>query len=72
MNISQNSVILIRVVNGIGIDKMANGYLLDGTPVNRKCYNGRLCYQHGTKRVGYASLKRSAAVSITIDISCPF
>ena len=72
MNISQNSVILIRVVNGIGIDKYANGYLLDGTPVNRKCYNGRLCYQHRTKRVGYNTLKNSQPVNIKIGNDFPF
>lgn len=63
----QDSVILIRVVNGIGIDKKANGYLLDGTHVKRKVYNGRLCYQNGKKRVGYKKLSESIPVKIELN-----
>jgi len=73
LKMKQDSVILIRVVNGIGIDKKANGYLLDGTPVKRKVYNGRLCYQNGKIRVGYKTLSESIPVKIELNnFECPF
>lgn len=65
-------VILIRAVNGIGIDSKLNGFTLDGKPVNRKVYNGRLCYQKGKQRIGYATLKNSPPVKMIIDNSTPF
>ena len=67
-----DDVILIRIVKGIGIDKHANGYLLDGTPVKRRFYNGRICYQHGRTRVGYLALAKSKPVKIEIKNECPF
>jgi len=65
-------VILIRAVNGIGIDCKLNGFTLDGKPVKRKVYNGRLCYQKGKQRIGYATLKNSPPVEIIIDTQLPF
>lgn len=61
-----DSVILVRVVKGIGIDNKANGYLLDGTPIAKRVYNGRLCYQHDKLRVGYKTLAKSPAVKIEL------
>ena len=72
MKINSDSVILVRFVNGIGIDKFANGYLIDGTPVKRKVYNGRLCYVNGERRIGFKTLKDSHTVNIVIDNDCPF
>lgn len=69
---SSNSVILVRVYNGIGIDAKANGYLLDGTPVKRRVYNGRLCYQHNNIRLGYNTLRNAKPVEIVIDNPLPF
>lgn len=68
----QENIILIRAVNGIGIDEKLNGYTLDGKPVKRKVYNGRLCYQLGKQRIGYNTLKNSPPVKIIIDNSTPF
>lgn len=72
MAISNNTVILIRVYKGIGIDKQANGYTLTGVPVKRSCYNGRLCYNYNGKRVGYNTLKSQPPVKLVIANICPF
>lgn len=67
-----NSVIIVRVVGEIGIDKYANGYTLDGKPIKRSFYNGRLCYNYKGVRVGYATLKKSQQVRIEIKNNYPF
>lgn len=67
-----DSVILVRVVGEIGIDKYANGYTLDGKPIKRAFYNGRLCYNYKGVRVGYSTLKKSEPVKIEIKQDCPF
>jgi hypothetical protein len=68
----KNKTVIIRLVDGIGIDKFANGYLIDGTPVKRKFYNGRLCYVHKNKRVGYKTLKNSPPIKLIIEETLPF
>lgn len=65
-------IVIVRFVNGIGIDKKLNGYTMDGKTVKKKVYGGCLCYQDGKKRVYYSQLKRSNPVNIVIDNSCPF
>lgn len=67
-----DSVILVRVVGEIGIDRYANGYTLNGKPIKRSFYNGRLCYNYKGVRVGYATLKKSKPVRIEIKQDCPF
>ena len=68
----QESIILVRVFGGIGIDNKLNGFTLDGVPVKRRFYNGRLCYLHNGKVIGLNTLKNSQPVKHIIDTSCPF
>lgn len=68
----KRQTVIIRLVDGIGIDKFAKGYLVDGTPVKRKFYNGRLCYVHKNKRVGYKTLKNSTPIKLIIEEDLPF
>jgi hypothetical protein len=69
---NNTNIVLIRVARGMGIDRHANGYALDGTPLPRKVYNGRLCYIHNGKRIGYATLAATPPVKLLIDNSIPF
>jgi len=66
------SIILVRVKNGIGIDQHANAYTLDGKPIKKRFYNGRLCYQHNGTRLGYKTLAQTKPVCIKLDFSLPF
>ena len=64
-------IMLIRIHNGIGIDKYGNGYLIDGTPVKRRFYSS-LCYVHKKLRVGYKTLSNSKPVNFLIIYNLPF
>lgn len=66
------SIILVRVVNGIGIDKFGNGFTIDGKPLKRKFYNGRICFRHNGKITGYRTLAKSEPCNYVIDFSLPF
>lgn len=74
MIVNNKPVILIRVLNGIGIDNKGRGYLLDGTPVKRSYYGGRICYRINKTVVGYRSLANSPAVKLEVNKldGCPF
>jgi len=69
---NQNSIILIRVYKGIGIDKQAHGYTLTGKPVQRKFYNGRLCYIHEGKTIGYKTISTQPKTNFEIKNNRPF
>lgn len=68
----QESIILVRVVNDVGIDNKLNGFTLDGKPLKRRFYNGRICYLHNGKVIGLNALKNSKPTNHKIDTSCPF
>jgi hypothetical protein len=74
MIMNNNPVILVRVLKGIGIDTKGRGYLLDGTPVKRSFYGGRICYRINKTVVGYRSLANSNPVKIEVNKinDCPF
>jgi hypothetical protein len=69
---NEKTIILIRVKNGIGIDSKANGYTIEGNPIKRKFYNGRICYVHKSKIIGYRALAKSEPVRFEIKNDCPF
>jgi len=68
----EQPIILVRVTDGVGIDRKLNGYALDGTPLKRRCYNGRICYLYGSKLIGLNTLRNSAPVEIKLENECPF
>ena len=67
-----NTVIIIRQANGVGIDKFLNGYdMTDFKLLKRKVYNGRLCYILNGKPIGYSTIKKNKCF-IEITNNCPF
>lgn len=71
-NTKDETIILIRIVNGIGIDKFGNGFTIEGKPLKRKFYNGRICFRHNGKVTGYRTLAKSQPVRIEIKNDLPF
>ena len=69
----KNSIItIIRQANGVGIDKMLNGYDMENMKLlKRKVYNWRLCYILNGKPIGYSTIKKNRC-NITITDTCPF
>lgn len=66
------SVILVRSLNGVGIDRFGNGFTMDGVPLKKQYYGNRICFRLRKKVVGYRSLANSKPVRIEIKNDCPF
>lgn len=73
MKLKDNTITIIRQYNGMGIDKYLNGYNLETVkPVQKKFYNGRLCYVHNGKVIGLATIKNQPKCRIELKQYCPF
>lgn len=72
MKTKDKPIILIRSINGIGIDKFGNGFTLSGTPLKKHYYNNRICFRNEGKLTGYRTLANSKPVYIKIENKCPF
>lgn len=70
----ESQILLIRKHPTIpfGIDKKLNGYMLDGSPVKLKSYDGRLVYLVGKKQIGYNFMKKQPKCLILIKNDLPF
>lgn len=65
------SIVIVAKYRGIGIDVKLNGYdLATERMVEKKVYNGRLCW--GKQRVGYSSLKKKINRCNMVIGGCPF
>lgn len=72
MNLNDKTVI-VRQYNGIGIDSKLNGWnLKTETMLEKKFYNGRICYVSDGKRIGLRTLRNQPPCRIIIDHSIPF
>lgn len=66
-----DKVVIVAKYRGVGIDAKLNGYdLLTERKVEKKVYNGRLCF--GKQRVGIASLKKTENRCNLLIGGCPF
>ena len=66
-----NNVVIIAKYRGVGIDSKLNGYdLISEKRVDKKFYNGRLCF--GKQRVGISSLKKKENRCNIVIEGCPF
>ena len=73
MSDNQQTVIIIRQHKGIGIDSKLNGWNLETeTMLDKKYYNGRICFQVGNKRVGLTTLRKEHPCKIIIPSTIPF
>jgi hypothetical protein len=72
----QTEIILIRFVNGVGINKKGLGYTIEGKPIKRSYLGNRLCFRFNNKTIGYKTLAQSKPVNIIIPLQpkklCPF
>lgn len=65
--------VIVRQIRNVGIDSKLNGWNLQTeTMLKTKYYNGRICYDCDGKRIGLATLRKSAPCKIIIRHRYPF
>ena len=70
---NNESIIIVRQYNGIGIDKFLNGYCMkEKVLLQKRFYNGRVVYRDGSKIVGLPTLKRQPPCRIEFSFDVPF
>ena len=68
-----NQTVIVRHIGNIGIDAKLNGWNIDTeTLLEKKFYNGRICFQVAGKRIGLTALRKKKPCKIIIEHNYPF
>lgn len=71
--IMKEETVIVRKLNGIGIDSKLNGWnLKTETMIEKKFYNGRICFNFGGMRVGLKTLMNQPKCNHVINHIYPF
>lgn len=69
----KEETVIVRKINGIGIDSKLNGWnLKTETMIEKKFYNGRICFNISGKRTGLKSLMNQPKCNHIINHNYPF